>query len=67
MANRNSVSMVEVLTWNDYGESHYMGPVEGQQPGSQQWANGYNHTGMLSLFYSRSCDNGGYDVKIGWI
>ena len=46
--NRASVSLVEVATWNDYGESHYVGPIEGAQPNSQAWVNGNNHTGPHS-------------------
>ena len=44
MANRPSVDIVQVLTWNDYGESHYVGPIEGAQPNSQAWVNGFEHT-----------------------
>jgi hypothetical protein len=40
--------MVQVLTWNDYGESHYVGPIKGAQPNSQAWTDGMNHTGVFS-------------------
>lgn len=33
------------MTWNDYGESHYVGPIKGDQPNSQAWTDGMNHTG----------------------
>ena len=36
---------VEIITWNDFGESHYVGPIEGIQPMSQAWVNGFDHTG----------------------
>lgn len=42
------VDLVEVNTWNDYGESHYIGPVTGVQPMSQQWVNGFDHTGTCT-------------------
>jgi glucan endo-1,3-alpha-glucosidase len=45
IANRNKVDVVEVITWNDYGESHYIGPIEGAQPNSQAWVNGFDHQG----------------------
>lgn len=32
IANRNSLPFVEVATWNDYGESHYIGPMTGLAP-----------------------------------
>ncbi|KAJ7697799.1 glycosyl hydrolase family 71-domain-containing protein [Mycena rosella] len=41
--NRQQVPIVEVITWNDYGESHYVGPIEGAQPNSQAWVNGFDH------------------------
>ena len=30
--NRTMFDLVEVITWNDYGESHYVGPIAGAQP-----------------------------------
>ena len=48
--NRTSVPLAEVLTWNDFGESHYVGPIEGIQPMSQGWVNGYDHQGASLLF-----------------
>ncbi|KAG9091296.1 hypothetical protein FS749_016644 [Ceratobasidium sp. UAMH 11750] len=32
IANRDSLPFVEVATWNDYGESHYIGPMSGLAP-----------------------------------
>ena len=32
IANRDSLPFVEVATWNDYGESHYIGPRTGSLP-----------------------------------
>ncbi|KAI0682732.1 glycosyl hydrolase family 71-domain-containing protein [Cytidiella melzeri] len=49
IANRGVVNFVEINTWNDYGESHYVGPIEGMQPNSQAWTNGYDHTAWLDL------------------
>ncbi|KAI0339342.1 hypothetical protein BDW22DRAFT_1361896 [Trametopsis cervina] len=49
IANRTAVNFVEVNTWNDYGESHYVGPIEGMQPNSQAWVDGYDHTAWLDL------------------
>lgn len=45
--NRSAVDFVEVNTWNDYGESHYIGPIEGVQPMSQKWVDGFDHTGDM--------------------
>ena len=41
---------------DDYGESHYIGPVEGAQPMSEAWVNGFDHQGTsLILQSSKSC------------
>ncbi|KAJ7137494.1 glycoside hydrolase family 71 protein [Mycena crocata] len=47
--NRAQVPIVEVITWNDYGESHYVGPIEGSQPNSQAWVDGFDHQGWLDI------------------
>ncbi|RDX53305.1 glycoside hydrolase [Lentinus brumalis] len=50
IANRDKVSLIEIVTWNDFGESHYIGPQHGQlPPGSEAWVNGFDHQGWLSL------------------
>lgn len=41
---RNEFDLVELITWNDYGESHYQGPIHGAQPNSQAWVNGFDHS-----------------------
>jgi hypothetical protein len=33
---------------DDYGESHYIGPIEGAQPMSEAWVNGFDHQGTPS-------------------
>ncbi|KAI8970639.1 glycoside hydrolase family 71 protein [Trametes punicea] len=49
--NRMLVPLTEVLTWNDFGESHYVGPIEGMQPMSQAWVNGFDHEPWLNLMH----------------
>ena len=46
---RDRVAIVQALTWNDFGESHYLGPIEGAQPNSQAWVDGFDHSGMCML------------------
>ncbi|KAJ7148702.1 glycoside hydrolase family 71 protein [Mycena crocata] len=60
--NRNSIDLVQVITWNDYGESHYVGPIHGAQPNSQAWVNGFEHTGWLDLmaYYMGAFKTGKY-------
>lgn len=55
IANRDSVDIVEIVTWNDYGESSYIGPIEGAQPTGTTWATGFDHTGVSSSFIVVSC------------
>jgi len=50
IASRDKFDLVEIVTWNDYGESHYIGPIKGDQPNSQAWVNGLNHTGKQATF-----------------
>ena len=42
---RDNVDIVQIVTWNDYGESHYIGPIKGAQPNSEAWTRGMDHTG----------------------
>ncbi|KAJ6613323.1 glycoside hydrolase [Mycena sp. CBHHK59/15] len=50
IAERDQIDLVEVVTWNDYGESHYIGPIKGAlPPGSEAWVNGLPHEAWLDL------------------
>ncbi|KAJ5307639.1 Mutanase [Penicillium atrosanguineum] len=42
---------VEIITWNDYGESHYIGPLSSPHTddGSSKWAMDMPHTGWLEM------------------
>ncbi|CEJ83889.1 Putative Glycoside hydrolase family 71 [[Torrubiella] hemipterigena] len=43
--------MVEIVTWNDYGESHYIGPLKSPHydDGNSKWTNDMPHDGWLEL------------------
>ncbi|KAI9573692.1 glycoside hydrolase family 71 protein [Boletus coccyginus] len=62
MGIRGQVDIVQIISWNDFGESHYIGPINGDQPGSQAWVNGFNHTGWLSMtsYYATAFKTGTY-------
>lgn len=48
MSIRDSVDIVEIISWNDYGESHYVGPSNtGAAPAGTTWLDGFDHTGEL--------------------
>ncbi|KAH8115173.1 glycoside hydrolase family 71 protein [Phellopilus nigrolimitatus] len=59
---RNQVDIVQVISWNDYGESHYLGPIKGAQPNSQAWVDGFDHTPWLHLsaYFARAFKTGEY-------
>ncbi|KAH0586158.1 hypothetical protein H2248_007423 [Termitomyces sp. 'cryptogamus'] len=62
IATRDQVDIVQILTWNDYGESHYIGPIKGAQPNSQAWVDGMDHIGWLDLtsYYAAAFKTGSF-------
>ncbi|KAJ5432131.1 uncharacterized protein N7458_011287 [Penicillium daleae] len=42
---------IEIVTWNDYGESHYIGPLQSQHTddGASKWVNDMPHDGWLDI------------------
>ena len=53
---------------DDYGESHYIGPIEGAQPMSEGWVNGFDHQGTLSGFLSGHVSGTLTEVSLkGWL
>ncbi|KAF9646184.1 glycoside hydrolase family 71 protein [Thelephora ganbajun] len=59
---RDKVDMAEIISWNDYGESHYVGPIKGAQPNSQAWVDGFSHEPWLQLnsYFAFAFKNGYY-------
>jgi len=63
IAMRDRVQQLEILTWNDYGESSYIGPIHGSLPrGSEVWTRGFDHQGLniLTQYYSTAFKTGQY-------
>ena len=62
IAQRDQFDIVQVLTWNDYGESHYMAPIHGAQPNSEAWTDGMDHSGWLELnqYYATAFKTGSF-------
>ncbi|KAG8862543.1 hypothetical protein FRB96_001100 [Tulasnella sp. 330] len=62
IANRDKTDIVEIITWNDYGESSYIGPIGVDQPNSQAWVDGFDHTSILPLtaYYAQAFKTGTY-------
>ncbi|KAL5404895.1 hypothetical protein PMIN03_008803 [Paraphaeosphaeria minitans] len=42
---------IEIITWNDYGESHYIGPLKSKHydDGNSKWTNDMPHAGWLDM------------------
>ncbi|KAJ7031234.1 glycosyl hydrolase family 71-domain-containing protein [Mycena alexandri] len=42
---------IEIITWNDYGESHYVGPLSSkhQDDGASKWVNDMPHNAWLDM------------------
>ncbi|KAF5322509.1 hypothetical protein D9619_001587 [Psilocybe cf. subviscida] len=59
---RDSIDMVQIISWNDYGECHYIGPIKGAQPNSQAWVDGYPHIAWLHLnrYFMKAFQTGSY-------
>ena len=74
IAMRENVKMTEILTWNDYGESSYIGPIAGALPaGSDAWVDGFDHEkiNVLTKYYATAFKTGTYptitdDTLILW-
>ncbi|KAL1746452.1 glycosyl hydrolase family 71-domain-containing protein [Schizophyllum fasciatum] len=63
MAMRDRMNFVEIQTWNDWGESHYMGAIHtADQPAGTNWVNGYPHTAWMdmNLYYIQAFKSGAY-------
>ncbi|KAJ7479212.1 glycosyl hydrolase family 71-domain-containing protein [Mycena latifolia] len=63
VAMRNKLTFVEMVTWNDFGESDYFGPVRpGAAPAGTTWADGYPHTAWfdMSQYYIQAFKTGVY-------
>ncbi|KAJ7871726.1 glycosyl hydrolase family 71-domain-containing protein [Mycena leptocephala] len=62
MTMRNTLTFVEMVTWNDFGESDYFGPVRVDQPAGTTWADGYPHTAWfdMSAYYIQAFKTGVY-------
>ncbi|KAI0698316.1 glycoside hydrolase family 71 protein [Cerioporus squamosus] len=62
IAMRDQVDIVQIISWNDYGESHYIGPIKGAQPNSEAWVDGFPHDAWLDLneHFAHAFKNGAY-------
>ncbi|KEP48908.1 glycoside hydrolase family 71 protein [Rhizoctonia solani 123E] len=59
---RDKVDIVQIVSWNDYGESHYIGPIKGAQPNSNAWVDGFDHQAWLQMtsYYATAFKTGQY-------
>ncbi|WAQ80809.1 hypothetical protein PtA15_1A147 [Puccinia triticina] len=40
---------IQIISWNDYGESHYIGPRLGTPPADTTWLDGFDHQAWLKM------------------
>ncbi|KNZ64436.1 hypothetical protein VP01_102g7 [Puccinia sorghi] len=40
---------IQIISWNDYGESHYIGPRLGTPPADTTWLDGFDHQSWLKM------------------
>ncbi|EFP74200.2 hypothetical protein PGT21_035773 [Puccinia graminis f. sp. tritici] len=40
---------IQIVSWNDYGESHYIGPIAGSPPAGTSWISGFDHQAWLDM------------------
>ncbi|KAJ9098056.1 hypothetical protein QFC19_006491 [Naganishia cerealis] len=60
---RNQLDQIEIISWNDYGEAHYVGDIGGDQPPeSKLYTLGIPHTGILPLikYYATAWKTGSW-------
>lgn len=58
--------LIEIVTWNDYGESHYIGRLDSPHgdDGNSKWVYGFPHNGWLDMAvpYIAALKDGASDV-----
>ncbi|KAF2004700.1 glycoside hydrolase family 71 protein [Amniculicola lignicola CBS 123094] len=59
---------LEIITWNDYGESHYIGPLSSKHTddGNSKWVNDMPHNGWLDMAkpFIKAYKAGSKDVEV---
>lgn len=66
IAKRAEWKMAEIITWNDYGESSYIGDIAGAFPAnSGDWTTGFDHSALRTLtkYYATAFKTGKYAVE----
>ncbi|WVO19194.1 uncharacterized protein IAS62_000472 [Cryptococcus decagattii] len=65
LPNSRSPSIVQLVSMNDYGESHNLFPVMGAQPGSEAWTSGMDHEGLrwISKYFLQRWRDGKGEVE----
>jgi hypothetical protein len=56
--------MIQVLSWNDYGESHHIAPIMGAEPGSTAWTHRMDHTAFreMTTYFAKRWRDGAPEV-----
>lgn len=65
LSDKRAPEIVQVISWNDYGESHNIAPVLGAEPGSQKWTAGMDHIAFreMTRYFTRRWRDGAPEVE----
>ncbi|KAF5333822.1 hypothetical protein D9758_015257 [Tetrapyrgos nigripes] len=69
-SNPLNIDIIQIISWNDYGESHYISPIKGAQPtGREAWTGGMGHAAWLPLtsYYASAFKNGDPVEDTVWV
>ena len=60
-----SPQLVQVISWNDHGESHHVSPVRRNQPGSDEWTRDMPHEAFreMTRYFARRWRDGWGEVE----
>lgn len=64
-----SPQIIQIVSWNDHGESHAIAPVLGAEPGSEAWTRGMNHEAFREMvkYFANLWRYGGQEVDEGTV
>ncbi|KLT42749.1 glycoside hydrolase [Cutaneotrichosporon oleaginosum] len=64
LSDARAPEIVQVISWNDYGESHNIAPVLGAEPGSSAWTRGMDHVAFreMTAYFARRWRDGEPEV-----
>lgn len=64
LSHMRAPEIVQVISWNDFGESHNIAPLLGAEPGSGAWTRGMDHVAFREMtgYFARRWRDGAPEV-----